>query len=669
MTRVWLQAFFGLITLTSLSAQTPYAPPPAEKLDPAVLKAIEERTDRLGRELENLAKRGVKDPIFADIEIFHKAAVWIVKHGEFYHKDAAAWTLAMLDRGLLRASQQRRGEAPWLDMRGYSVVRAYRSAVDGSVQPYAVTFPADYGKVPTKKWRLDVVLHGRNPALTEVSFLNAHCTEKAAPKDLNHIQIDIFGRGNNAYRWAGESDVTEAVESFLAVERYLERGQLIDQGRFVLRGFSMGGAGTWHLGLHHPYRWCLLGPGAGFTTTHGYAKDLPGQLPPYQEACLTIYDAVNYAENAAMVPVVAYAGSDDPQLAAAKNIEERLKPLGIPMTLLIAPGLGHNFPPEWQQKAEAAYAKHLNRERDPYPKKVRFVTYTLKYPGCAWVEIVGLDKHYQKAAVEAEFDETGEYIVKTSNVRVLDLRLKATNREPLHVNINTQKLTATPQFGPGGAKDALHLYLEYRGGKWGSVLAERLETERLRQPQKTAGLTGPIDDAFMTPFLCVRGTGIGWHKGTEAYAEANLERFRREWSKYMRGDLVVKNDADVTPEDLVSRHLVLFGDPASNSLIEQALVGLPLQWTRDKITWHGMDYRAADHVPVLIYPSPFNPSRYLVLNSGHTFRAEDFTKTNAMLFPRLGDHALLKRSGDAKKPLDVEVVTAGLFDDYWRWQP
>src|SRR4051812_43404449 len=130
MTRVcWLLAFFGLIALTSLSAQSQYAPPPAEKIDPAVLKAIEERTDRLGRELETLTKRGVKDPFLADIEIFHKAAVWIVKHGEFYHKDAGAWTLAMLDRGLLRASQQRRGDAPWLDMRGYSVVRAYRSAV------------------------------------------------------------------------------------------------------------------------------------------------------------------------------------------------------------------------------------------------------------------------------------------------------------------------------------------------------------------------------------------------------------------------------------------------------------------------------------------------------------------------------------------------------------
>ena len=82
----------------------------------------------------------------------------------------------------------------------------------------------------------------------------------------------------------------------------------LDPHRVVLRGFSMGGAGTWHLGLHRPDRWAVIGPGAGFTTTHGYVKDLPEKLPAHIEDCLHIYDAVEYATNAFNVPVVAYAG-------------------------------------------------------------------------------------------------------------------------------------------------------------------------------------------------------------------------------------------------------------------------------------------------------------------------------------------------------------------------
>src|SRR5262249_12610744 len=154
--------------------------------------------------------------------------------------------------------------------------------------------------------------------------------------------------------------------------------QLLDPHRIILRGFSMGGAGTWHLGLHHPSRWRLLGPGAGFTTTRGYVKEL-GKLTPAQEACLHIYDAVDYAENAFDVPIVAYAGSKDPQLQAARNIEARLKELHLSnrMTLLEAPGLRHEFPAAWRAKAQKEYAKILKKKYDEYPSRVQFATYTL----------------------------------------------------------------------------------------------------------------------------------------------------------------------------------------------------------------------------------------------------------------------------------------------------
>src|SRR5262249_31077548 len=179
-------------------------------------------------------------------------------------------------------------------------------------------------------------------------------------------------------------------------------GDTYDPARVVLRGFSMGGAGTWHLGLHHPDQWCVLGPGAGFTTTHGYVANMPDKLAFQEEACLHVYDAVDYAENAFNVPVVAYAGAEDKQLQAAKNVQAKLKALDVPMTLLVAPGLGHQFPPEWQKNAEAEYAKHLEKGKPEYPKRVHFVTYTLKYPTCFWVSILALDKHYRRTLVDAD---------------------------------------------------------------------------------------------------------------------------------------------------------------------------------------------------------------------------------------------------------------------------
>jgi hypothetical protein len=69
---------------------------------------------------------------------------------------------------------------------------------------------------------------------------------------------------------------------------------------------------------------------------------------------------------------------------------------------------------------------------------------------------------------------------------------------------------------------------------------------------------------------------------------------------------------------------------------------------------------------VLIHPNPLASDRYVVIDSGHTFHAREFEGTNALLYPRLGDYAILKTSRSEKDPLAVEVVTAGLFDDFWK---
>ncbi|MFM8724356.1 MAG: prolyl oligopeptidase family serine peptidase, partial [Planctomycetaceae bacterium] len=160
--------------------------------------------------------------------------------------------------------------------------------------------------------------------MTHASFLAAH-SKNRKPSRLDRVVLEVFGRGNVAYRWAGETDVFEAMEALWNRETARGRVKLLDPDRVVLKGFSMGGAGTWHLGLHHPDRWTAIQPGAGFTNTIGYAKTLPEKLPEWQSRILTLYDAQASSANACMVPVVAYSGGDDPQIDAARRIEQSLK--------------------------------------------------------------------------------------------------------------------------------------------------------------------------------------------------------------------------------------------------------------------------------------------------------------------------------------------------------
>jgi hypothetical protein len=635
-------------------------PAAAQKADPprlfppdeATLKQIEAKTAELRKAVAALPKDTTTDDVIADVEVYAKAAEWIVRHGEWFAKDSPRQTLAVLESGLERAKAAAQGKTLWRDIRGKPVVRGFRSRIDGSVQPFAVTLPEGFGEVD-RKWRWDVVLHGRDQTLTEVKFIYARENAKPAATPADYVVLEPYGRGNNAYRWAGETDVFEAEVALGEVERL---------GPRVLRGFSMGGAGTWHTGLHHPFRYAVIGPGAGFTTTRGYIKNLPASLPDYQEACLHIYDAVDYAENAFNVPVVAYSGERDPQKAAADNIEARLKAFKEPVrfTHLVAPGLEHRMPPEWQAKAEAEYEKHLGPKQAP--DRIHFVTYTTRYPG-DWrpVCVEALDRHYDRAVVDAVWVED-QLEVRTTNVRALQL-LSAIRGPHKTVRIDGQEVQARADRD----KERRDFTLVKENGTWKAVDPKERVMQLRKAPEKAMYRQGPIDDAFMRRFYVVPPSGNAWHDATGRYASAAASRFVREWDKYFRGAVIQRPEGVRDETELVLGNLVLFGDPASNPMIAKLVDKLPIKWTWDALVVNGVGYDPATHVPVLIYPNPLGRYNYVVINSGHTFHEADLKGTNALLYPRLGDWAVLKPTPTEKDPAAAVVVAAGLFDEFWQF--
>src|SRR5215471_3486310 len=127
--RSWV---LSLLATGVLCAQ-PYQPTPDE-LNQARAR-LADLTDRLHR-LESRP-----DTLRADVEVYAKAAQWILRYPEeFYTKAYLANTLKALDHGIARARELEAGNPAWLSRKG-RLVRAYRSAVDGSVQPYALVIP------------------------------------------------------------------------------------------------------------------------------------------------------------------------------------------------------------------------------------------------------------------------------------------------------------------------------------------------------------------------------------------------------------------------------------------------------------------------------------------------------------------------------------------------
>ena len=636
----------------------PYQPTDDEK------QQIRAKAGELASALKQLAAKKTDAALLADVEVYHKAAEWILRYGdeEFYSKRYVADTLAALDRGLARAKELAANKPSWPAQKG-RLVRAYRSRVDGSVQPYGVIIPDSYDG--TKPVRLDLVLHGRGGTLNEVSFIASHDADaksKPVPPEQNYITLEVFGRVNNAYRWAGETDVFEALAS--VQQRYK-----IDAKRIVLRGFSMGGAGAWHLGLHYPSQWAAVEAGAGFTDTKKYAK--LSELPPWQEKTLHIYDAEDYALNAFNVPLVAYAGEDDPALRCTIAMREALeregfkfKPDGLnwlTTDLRAIFLMGPKTPHRWHPESKAASDKFINEavEKPIQSAPVRFVTYTTRFNSCRWVTVDALEKQYERAEVDACFsNRDSELAIKTRNVTRLIL--------PYFPNGPRISIDGTPfRLQMRGRGKLTNLVLEKKGATWVANEIDYGQPERLLPLRKRHGLQGPIDDAFMEPFLCVRPTGAPNHALANDGAKARLELFAKEFPKWMRGDVQVKDDTTITKDDIANHNLILFGDPSGNKLMAQIADKLPIKWTKDTITLGGKTFSAADHVLVMIYPNPLNPSRYVVLNSGQTFGEKEFRGTNALLFPRLGDNAVLKLTKSPTGGVSEEVVLAGLFGEQW----
>ncbi len=70
-------------------------------------------------------------------------------------------------------------------------------------------------------------------------------------------------------------------------------------------------------------------------------------------------------------------------------------------------------------------------------------------------------------------------------------------------------------------------------------------------------------------------------------------------------------------------------------------------------------------MPLLIYPNPLNPQRYVVLNSGFTFREYDYLN-NARQVPKLPDFAIIDISVPVSSQLPGRIAAAGFFTEDWQ---
>lgn len=640
--------------------------PPPGVVVPAEVKAeLTAGAAALGKEIEalrtSLASKPALLALLPDVQIYHTAVRYALEDDIFTSTNQFNSARALLKTGSERAKQLAAGNAPWNTKAGLlalkkelegkaktpaalthiPVVRGYVSKIDGSVQPYGLKVPVTYLTGDDKPRRLDFWLHGRGDTLNEIAFIDGQQRSGGTFLPDDAFVLDPYGRFMNAFKFAGETDVWEGLDH--AAKHYP-----IDRDKLAMRGFSMGGAGAWHLGAHHPDKFASVNPGAGFVDVKNYQKlgEKLATIPWYEQKLWNLYDPLACPINLANSTLVAYSGEDDAQKAAADLMEAALLADGVKMTHIIGPKTGHSYEANAKKTVAKLVDDATNKGINHQPKKVTLVTHSLKFNSAHWVTIDALEKHWDEAKVEAELEKT-TVRVTTKNVAGLTLNLPADTRVILD---------GKPLTGVGGSLSVTKLT-----GHW--VPQPLLSSLPLYA--KRPHLQGPIDDAFMDSFVMVRPTGQPLNAAVGQWAKTELTEAAFHWRRYFRGEPRVKDDSAITDDDIKNSNLVLWGDPSSNKLLARIADKLPIKWNAKEIKVGGKSYDATRHAPAFIFPNPLNPSRYVVINSGFTF-PQYAGASNSQQTPKLPDWAILDLSVPlADRALGKGVVAADFFGEKW----
>lgn len=163
----------------------------------------------------------------------------------------------------------------------------------------------------------------------------------------------------------------------------------------------------------------------------------------------------------------------------------------------------------------------------------------------------------------------------------------------------------------------------------------------------------------------VRPTGRPLNAKVGEWVAKEMDHAIVHWRRQFRGEARVVDDTTVTDDMIHSSNLIVWGDPSSNKLYSK-LQGLPMAWGSDGIHIGPHHYGAEDHVPVYIYPNPLNLKRYIVLNSGFTFREYDYLN-NARQVSKLPDWAIVDISKPVTSRLPGGIANAGFFGEKWEY--
>jgi len=185
---------------------------------------------------------------------------------------------------------------------------------------YLLYLPPDYDAQPGKTWPLVLFLHGAGERGNDLQRVAIHGPPLLVKRGTNFPFILVAPQCPEGRRWE--------TEPLLRLLEHILKNRRVDAARVYLTGLSMGGYGTWKLGLAQPEKFAAIVPICG----GGERIDV---LLAGRERAAALRDLAVWAFHGAKDPVV--------PLEESQRMVEACKKAGVKeVRLTVYPEAEHN---------------------------------------------------------------------------------------------------------------------------------------------------------------------------------------------------------------------------------------------------------------------------------------------------------------------------------------
>ncbi len=407
------------------------------------------------------------------------------------------------------------------------------SRIDGSAQYYTFVPPTK----PLENPALVLTLHG-------ASVEGRRQAASYTPKDWCAI-VAPTNRRPYGFDWEdwGRLDAIDVLER--ATESFEP-----DPSRIYLTGHSMGGHGTWNIGVNFPDRFAAIGPSAGWVSFWSYTgaaefnKDKP--IEQIMRRAVSSSDTLSLVENLNHGGIYILHGDadDNVPVTQARTMRTELAKFHRDFAYFEQPGAGHwwgNQCVDWKPMFEF----FKDRTIPTNPAKFSFVT---NDPGitsrCYWIEV--LQQVQWGVQSRMEVDATNDSIdITTANMQsfAIDLDWAADDSGLISrtIKIDDSTTVVSRQVGRG------LVYLQRSDdGLWSQALPDAAS--------KNPNRSGPFKNAFRNNMAFVVGNDA-W---SLAKARYDAETF---WYRG-NGSVNIIPAATLGATDIRNRNIIVYGGEA-----------------------------------------------------------------------------------------------------------